>query len=547
MFSKIQALALFVSLALCLPATGQGTLFDVSGAVIDSYGQVCDYVGDTDGDGFGEVMVGAWRDNHGGLNDPGSVFLYSGADGSLISKIHGTGAGDHMGFGSSGAGDMNGDGFMDICAAADEDDVVGVGSNAGSASIISGIDGSVLYTFVGENQGDLFGWSTAAVGDVNDDGRDDVVVGALLAEDTGTPNNAGSITVFSGMDGSVIHRIFGDAGGGSLGSNVGRAGDINNDGFMDLIAQQGNQVRVFSGMTGAEIWRRNASGGALKLSGGIDTNCDGFDDFLIGAGGASSGAGRFQIISGLDNSVLLILFGDNAGDQMGAGIVGAGDLDSDGYGDVAVGMPGWDGVAGVSTGAVRAYSGRTLAEIFTVEGDSATDRIGSDVGAGDIDGDGVGDVFACSISSAKAKAVTFVPDGLQPFGEGTPGCEGTLGLLGNGVPGLGNAGFELHVSSAAVGLPVLLLIADAEDTVGSTFFGALFHVDFAPVPPAVGLVATAGLGVTDNCGSIHSPFPIPSTPSLLGPTWVFQAVALFPVAACGTRVATSRGLRVTLQ
>jgi hypothetical protein len=348
------------------------------------------------------------------------------------------------------------------------------------------------------------------------------------------------------MDGSVIHRIHGDTGGGSLGSNVGRAGDIDNDGFMDLIAQQSGEVRVFSGMTGAEIWRRNASGGGLKLSGAIDINCDGHDDFLIGAGGASSNAGRFQIISGIDNSVALILFGDSAGDMLGAGIVGAGDLDGDGYGDVAVGMPGWDGLAGSNTGAVRAYSGRTLLEIRTIEGDAAGDRIGSDVGAGDINGDGISDVFACSISSAKAKAVSFVPAGLEPFGEGTPGCDGTLSLLANDVPSLGNGSFAMHVSNANPGISVLLLIGDTEDTVGTTFFGALFHLDFSPVAPAVGLITCASLGAADSCGSVYAPFPIPNNPALFGPTLTFQAVSLF-FGACGTPVATSRGLRVTLQ
>ena len=549
MHSNIRPLALSLSavLAVASGAAAQRTLFDVSGATIDSWGQVADVVGDTDGDGFGEFMAGAWRDNHNGLNDPGSVFVYSGSSGLLATKIHGTGAGDHMGFGSSAAGDMNGDGFMDICAAADEDDVTGVGSNAGSALIVSGIDGSVLYTFVGEDQGDLFGWSTAAVGDVNGDGRDDVCISALLAEDVGTPANAGSITVFSGLDGSVIHRIFGDVGGGNLGSNVGRAGDVNHDGFMDLVAQQsGNEVRVFSGADGSEIWRRNASGGTLKVSGDIDVNCDGYSEILIGAGNPMSGAGRFQIIDGLSNSVTLVLFGASAGDGLGTGIVGAGDVDGDGYGDVAVGIPGWDGAAGLNTGAIRAYSGRTLAPIVTIEGSAPGDSIGSDLGAGDIDGDGVNDVFGVGIASAKGKAVSFVPVALEPFGEGTPGCNGTLDLLANGSPSLGNASFELHASNAAPGQPVLLLIGDAEDTAGSLYFGARFHIEFAPPAPAMGLVHMAGLGPADACGSIHRPFPIPNDPSLQGPVFVFQAVTLMP-AACPVPVATSRGLRVSVQ
>jgi len=260
-----------------------------------------------------------------------------------------------------------------------------------------------------------------------------------------------------------------------------------------------------------------------------------------------SGMGRFQIINGFDNSVTLVLFGDNAGDNMGAGLVGGNDLDGDGYGDVAVGMPGWNGLGGNNTGAIRAYSGRTLQPIFTIEGDAALDSIGSDLGAGDIDGDGVTDIFGVGIASASGKAVSFVPEGLEPFGEGTPGCSGTLDMLANGSPTLGNAGFELHVSNAAPGIPVLLIIGDSEDTAGTIFFGARFHIDFAPMAPAVGFVHSAGLGVADSCGSIHAPFPIPNNMALVGPTHVFQALSLFPVGQCGTRLASSRGMRVTVQ
>src|SRR5688572_24805981 len=175
---------LLAALLLSSASAAQSTLFDVSGAAGISYGQVCDLVGDTNGDGLSEFLVGAWRDDNGLLTDAGSVFLYSGASGLLLATIQGSGMDDHMGYGSSAAGDLNGDGFGDVCAAADEDNVPNVGGNAGSATIVSGLDGSVLYTFFGSAGGDLFGWSTAAVGDVNGDGRDDVLVSAL--NDVGT-------------------------------------------------------------------------------------------------------------------------------------------------------------------------------------------------------------------------------------------------------------------------------------------------------------------------------------------------------------------------
>ncbi|MSR63938.1 MAG: VCBS repeat-containing protein [Planctomycetes bacterium] len=531
---------------LALPSGAQSTLHDVSGSVGDSFGQCCDLVGDVNGDGKGEFLVGAWRDDNGALTDAGSVFLYSGADGSLLATIQGGAMDDHMGFGSSAAGDLNGDGFADICAAADEDNIAGVGANAGSATIMSGFDGSVLYALTGVASGDLFGWSTAAVGDVNGDGRDDVLVSALNAEDLSSPNNAGSLTVFSGLDGSILQRVFGDAVGGQLGSNVGPAGDVDNDGKNDFAGVQGSLVRVFSGADGSELKRRGGGGGTIVCSGGIDGNGDGFDDYLIGSAGVSSNTGRVQLISGFDNSVLHEVFGVATGDQLGASVVGAGDLDGDGYGDFAAGMPGFDGAAGANTGAVRAFSGRTGALLFAVEGDLANDRLGSDVGGGrDVNGDGITDVVASSVSTAKAKVMSFVPRGLEPFGTGSAGCAGTLTLLAGGVPTLGNAAFELHVSNA--GGPTHLLIGDSEDTAGSLLFGALFHLDPTPAPPALGLVARASLPAADAHGSLVAPFPVPNNAALLGQPFVFQAVSFFPLGACSTRIATTRGLRVTIQ
>ena len=136
--------------------------------------------------------------------------------------------------------------------------------------------------------------------------------------------------------------------------------------------------------------------------------------------------------------------------------------------------------------------------------------------------------------------------GLEPFGEGTPGCGGRLDILANGVPSLGNAGFELHVSGTSPGRSVLLVIGDAEDTGGSLLFGATFHIDFAPPAPATGLIHMEGLGGSDSCGSLVAPFPIPNDPAISG-SYVFQAATLFPVSECGVRVATSRGLRVNIQ
>ena len=340
----VRALALTaLPLAAALPA--QSTIHDYTGSVGDSYGQVCDTVGDMDGDGFAEVLVGAWRDDPGGISDAGTVFIYDGATGVEVSAIPGTGVGDHMGYGSSAAGDVNNDGFYDVCAAADEDDILGVGNNAGSATIISGIDGSVIWAWTGDSGGDLFGWSTAAVGDVDGDFIDDVLVSAINDEGGGSPSNAGSITAFSGATGLIIHRIYGSVGNGNLGSKVGLAGDVDADGHNDLIAIQGSLARVFSGADTSVLHDFTVTGGGslgLDCSGGIDANLDGHADLIVGAGSFSSSTGRLVVFSGADGTILHDITGDNVGDQLGASVAGVGDLNGDGYGDIVAGMPGWD-------------------------------------------------------------------------------------------------------------------------------------------------------------------------------------------------------------
>ena len=210
---------------------------------------------------------------------------------TLIPTAYGDSAGDTFGYSVAGAGDVNQDGYDDVIVGAYRDD--DNGSSSGSARVLSGVDGSILYTFYGDSGGDYFGWSVDGAGDVNQDGYDDLIVGARNDDDNGS--SSGSARVLSGFDGAILYTFYGDSVGDLFGYSVAGAGDINSDGYSDLVV------------------------GAY----GDDDN------------GSSSGSAR--VLSGFDGAILYTFYGDSVGDLFGWSVDGAGDVDQDGFGDVIVG------------------------------------------------------------------------------------------------------------------------------------------------------------------------------------------------------------------
>ena len=157
--------------------------------------------------------------------------VYSGIDGNVLYTFDGDDADDLFGVSVSGAGDVNGDGFADLVVGAPGDS--NNGTDSGSARVYSGIDGNVLYTFNGDDAGDQLGISVSGAGDVNGDGFADLIVGANRDNNNGSVS--GSARVYSGIDGNVLYTFDGDDAGDQLGISVSGAGDVNGDGFADLI------------------------------------------------------------------------------------------------------------------------------------------------------------------------------------------------------------------------------------------------------------------------------------------------------------------------
>lgn len=290
-----------------------------------------------------------------------------------------------FGWSMARVGDVNGDGWPDLAVG----DPIGGPAYDGRVHVFSGRDLSILHVLPSGSMVPQrrFGESIAPAGDLDGDGRDDLLIGI-----EGDERTRGRVHFYSGRTGRLIAEVVGDVRGGRFGSSVDRLGDVNGDGRDDFVigARIGMAAHVISGMDYSTLYtvREQESGEmfAASVSAAGDLNGDDRPDFLVGASAnaqAGPAAGCVYAFSGLDGAPLGRVFGSGEGSRFGTSIALLGDVDGDEVGDFAVGAPGFQHEAG----RVAIVSGAALSVLLEVDGEPGSQFGFHVAAAGDVDGD----------------------------------------------------------------------------------------------------------------------------------------------------------------
>jgi len=349
--------------------------------------------GDVNGDGYADVIVGAYRYDA-GETDEGAAFVFLGGPSGVASgnpataaaRLESNQAFAQLGWSVAGAGDVNGDGYADVIVGAYTYDAGETDEGAafvflGSASgVANGNPATTAARLESNQEFAQLGYGVAGAGDVNGDGYADVIVGAPQYDAGETDEGAafvflGSASgIASGNPSTAAAQLESDQASANLGYSVSGAGDVNGDGYADVIVgadaydagdTDEGAVFVFLGSasgvadgdpsTAATQLESNQTSAFFgsSVAGAGDVNGDGYADVIVGTfsydfGQADEGAAfvflgsASGIADGNPATAAAQLESNQAGASFGVSVAGAGDVNGDGYADVIVGATGYD-------------------------------------------------------------------------------------------------------------------------------------------------------------------------------------------------------------
>ncbi len=480
-------------------------------------------------------------------------------------KLDGENNYDSSGYSVSAAGDINGDGYADVVIGAagylgangrGRSYVVFGGPMVGGNGVLplSNLNGANGFKLDGENNYDASGWSVSAAGDINGDSYPDVVIGALYYP---SQNNQGrSYVVFGGLgvgqsgdlqlsslNGANGFKLDGENNGDYSGGSVSAAGDINGDGYTDVMIGangypslnwKGRSYVVFGGpgvgqsgelllldLNGSNGFKldgeNNYDASGLSVSGAGDINGDGYADLVVGAWGYSNGQGRSYVVFGdpgvggssdlllssLDGSNGFKLDGENNGDSSGWSVSTAGDINGDGHADLLIGAYQYPsgsykgrsyvvfGGSGVGKTGDLLLSSLDGSNGFKFDGENNNDYSGYSVSAaGDINGDGYADVVigADGYPSGAYKGRSYMVFGGPEVGQSgdllLPSLDGTNGFKLDGENNKDYSGFSVSAAGDINGDSVDDLLIGARGYPSGSNKGRTYVV-FGDVPPVL--------------------------------------------------------------
>lgn len=378
------------------------TIATINGAAAgDRFGYSCAYAGNT---GSTRIVIGAPYRDHASA-DSGSAYLYF-YSGSFIHEFSGSQGGEHLGFAVAGGGNISGDSNPDVIVGSpDYDDN---GSDTGRVKVYEAASPyTTYYTLPGAGPGNRYGYAVALLGNIDGDGFADFAVGAPEAG-----VDMGSVQIISGQNGLINNTILGGASNEHFGRSIASVGDITGDGKTEFAVGAPDASTNGSGSGAVRVYLANGTikytfngpgAGAhagTSVGGGGDFNNDGKNDIVYGCPDTDvNGADTGSIVakSGSNGATLFTVDGLGQGDLLGSSCKIIGDVNGDGYWDVAIGAPYADhnyfnlGIPfnDVDAGSVKILNGKTGSVMYTLWG-STGDNFGYSISrTGDLNNDGV--------------------------------------------------------------------------------------------------------------------------------------------------------------
>jgi hypothetical protein len=420
----------------------------VSGAVgLDKTGSSVAFAGDVNNDGYGDYVIGIPGYDVPAtptvkiIKDAGRAEILSGKTGAVLMSVNGAASKDAMGFAVAGGNDIDNDGFDDVVVGAPKTDDLSNPAqklvDAGSVTVLYGsASGTRTPVTIYGAAAKIYSGSAVALGDTNNDGNADIIIGAPKDDDVTDPLqkliDAGSAQVFSGADLSWMQTYYGVTAKAYAGTSV-AAGDVDAVAGADIIIGAPNDdgalkdagsVTVYNiaDVTTPVITKQygavaKAFSGKSVASG--DVNNDGRDDVIVGATGDDNGTlkdvGSVTVFSGSNSAPLTKKYGVTTKAGLGNSVA-AGDVDGDSKADIIAGaskedVPATDSAKKiVDAGSVSIWSGNGYGSIDTLYGSSAKDYFGFAVSAGDINSDGKADLII-GVAGDDVPAIKTIKDG----------------------------------------------------------------------------------------------------------------------------------------